>query len=317
MGVFTRYSINSSEFINGFLTDFKNGVQTLRKRSKNNPADVTGWTNQANIHGTYDAPQQDDWNMCQHQSYFFLPWHRMYIYWFERILRAASGNANLTLPYWDYSDPSQRALPAPFWQPANITNPLYERQRNNTPPGDINQGWQLPPSVVDHSRAFSFLNFTSAVQDNVTGGGVITNSFGGDVVPGTAHFADQNFSGTFDGELEMQPHNNIHDQVGGTYTDDQGEQFTGLMADPNTAARDPIFWLHHSNIDCLWVKWLAQGGSNPTDGNFLNASFNFYDENGTRVTMFVRDILDTSTFKYYIYPDTNQNPQVVAGYTYQ
>src|SRR5262249_23495065 len=29
----------------------------------------------------------------------------------------------------------------------------------------------------------------------------------------------------------------------------------GLMSDPDTAALDPIFWLHHCNIDRLWEVW--------------------------------------------------------------
>jgi tyrosinase-like protein len=29
----------------------------------------------------------------------------------------------------------------------------------------------------------------------------------------------------------------------------------GDLGSPATAARDPIFWLHHANIDRLWVRW--------------------------------------------------------------
>jgi tyrosinase len=31
---------------------------------------------------------------------------------------------------------------------------------------------------------------------------------------------------------------------------------TGFMSDPDFAALDPIFWLHHCNIDRLWAAWL-------------------------------------------------------------
>ena len=47
--------------------------------------------------------------MCQHQGWFFLPWHRMYLYFFERIVRAAvveaGGPADFALPYWNYDKP--------------------------------------------------------------------------------------------------------------------------------------------------------------------------------------------------------------------
>ncbi|MGH7262080.1 MAG: tyrosinase family protein [Nitrospiraceae bacterium] len=42
---------------------------------------------------------QTAWNTCQHGSYFFLSWHRMYLYYFERILREASRDPNFALPY--------------------------------------------------------------------------------------------------------------------------------------------------------------------------------------------------------------------------
>jgi tyrosinase len=49
-------------------------------------------------------------------------------------------------------------------------------------------------------------------------------------------------------------HNGVHDWVGGTM---------GLL---ETAAADPIFWMHHANIDRIWWQWQqsAQGtGKNP------------------------------------------------------
>ena len=35
----------------------------------------------------------------------------------------------------------------------------------------------------------------------------------------------------------------------------------GFMRSPATAGRDPIFWLHHANIDRLWEVWLSLDGS--------------------------------------------------------
>ncbi len=38
----------------------------------------------------------------------------------------------------------------------------------------------------------------------------------------------------------------------------------GLMSDPSTAAADPIFWMHHCNLDRLWWQWhLAHSSINP------------------------------------------------------
>lgn len=50
------------------------------------------------------------------------------------------------------------------------------------------------------------------------------------------------------GALELDPHNTVHVMVGG---------LGGIMTDPNYAALDPLFWLHHCNIDRLWSAWLT------------------------------------------------------------
>ena len=66
-----------------------------------------GWAVQAGIH-TY---------RCQHGNWWFLPWHRAYLYYFERLIQDAIGDPTFALPYWDWTDSSQLTLPAPFRDP--------------------------------------------------------------------------------------------------------------------------------------------------------------------------------------------------------
>ena len=40
---------------------------------------------------------------CPHGNWWFLPWHRAYLGWFERICRELSGNQDFVLPYWDWT----------------------------------------------------------------------------------------------------------------------------------------------------------------------------------------------------------------------
>ena len=42
------------------------------------------------------------WNTCEHGHTCFWSWHRMYLYWFERIIRKMSGDPGWALPFWDY-----------------------------------------------------------------------------------------------------------------------------------------------------------------------------------------------------------------------
>ena len=93
------------------MTAYKKGIAAMKSRAATDP---TSWSYQAAIHGTIKEPEKEAWNQCQHQSFFFLSWHRMYLYYFERILRKASGDPNFTLPYWNYSNESERAISRSF-----------------------------------------------------------------------------------------------------------------------------------------------------------------------------------------------------------
>ena len=53
---------------------------------------------------------------------------------------------------------------------------------------------------------------------------------------------------------------------------------------PRSAA-DPLFYLHHCNLDRIWESWNRLGNSNPTDPKYLNRKFTFADRNGKRVDM--------------------------------
>jgi hypothetical protein len=65
------------------------------------------------------------------------------------------------------------------------------------------------------------------------------------------------------------------------------------------AARDPLFWVHHVQIDRLWASWNANyGGLNPTTGTWLNAPFTFSDRFGQAVTGRLKDFFSTATLGY-------------------
>jgi tyrosinase len=73
-----------------------------------------------------------------------------------------------------------------------------------------------------------------------------------------------------------------------------------------TAARDPVFFLHHANIDRLWKRWLDQGGgrANPVDNTaWMNTPFTFFDEAGRQTSLSGAGILDTVNQLGYQYDD--------------
>jgi tyrosinase len=266
------------------IDNFRKGVELMKDRSKD-PKDPTSWIYQANIHA-YPGPgencpvigtPQTAWGTCQHRSFFFLSWHRMYIYYFERILRAAVREAiqnstyEFSLPFWDYENKDFRRLPEPFRKPTT-NNPLYVKERRAV----CNNGQEcVSASDVADDKAMDLIPFCSCTGGNCNGctvGLPSLQSFGGGFIPRPAHF-DNNL-----GQLEAQPHNVIHGAVGGF----------GWMSNPDCAARDPIFFLHHANIDRLWQVWLnKQGGrTNPiTNSTWGKQTFTFFDENKKKVTL--------------------------------
>ena len=73
-------------------------------------------------------------------------------------------------------------------------------------------------------------------------------------LPAPADLARANAQGTFtdfQSELELGLHGAVHNAVGGD------------MADRGSPT-DPVFWLHHANIDRIWGKWQKKNpGENP------------------------------------------------------
>jgi tyrosinase len=241
--------------------------------------DPTSWTYQAAMHGTYDPRTLPQWKTCQHGTWFFVSWHRMYVLTFESICRAAivaaGGPQTWALPYWDYTNPApSNTIPLPFRDPKS---PLYVKQRNLLP-YPINDGMGLDyATVTDATPALETIPFEPTSLP-VTG-------FGGQVVPSPIHF-NRGF-----GALENMPHNTVHDAVGGD---------NGWMADPNTAAQDPIFWLHHANIDRLWVSWIALGGGRADTGDavWTGTPFTFFAPDGTPETLTAAQVEQTEQLGY-------------------
>src|SRR5665213_369207 len=88
---------------------YARAVDSMQKKP---PSDPTSWSFQAAIHGTSISmpPPLPAWNQCRHGSWYFVVWHQMYVYFFERIVRdqvvALGGPSDWALPYWHYNQPS-------------------------------------------------------------------------------------------------------------------------------------------------------------------------------------------------------------------
>jgi tyrosinase len=210
-----------------------------------------------------NADVQRFWKQCQHGSWYFLPWHRGYLLAFEANIRAAviqlGGPADWALPYWNYFKPNQFKLPpafaSPNWPGGQGDNPLFVQQRY----GPNNDGNVYVIVNKVNLNAMNDPDFTGVASGGSPG-------FGG-VDTGFEH------GGQVHGGIETQPHDWVHVLVGGR---DPRAQLQGLMSDPDTAGLDPIFWLHHANIDRLWEVWRRNPSTHvdPSDLNWIKGPGN-------------------------------------------
>jgi tyrosinase len=151
---------------------YARGVAAMQEKELSDPI---GWRYLATIHGTDDNvlprslwPRGATWDECQHFSWFFLPWHRIYLHYFELVVRQTiadlDGPDDWALPYWDYSDPNRpdvRKLPPAFREPLTPSgdpNPLLVGRTGRVP--SVNEGAELRKRDVSLDAAMAEEFFT-------------------------------------------------------------------------------------------------------------------------------------------------------------
>jgi tyrosinase len=265
-----RYEVRSAQGQNA-LAAYATAVTAMKARPE---SEKTSWAYQAAMHGTHQKKLEPLWNGCKHYSWYFVVWHRMFVYYFEEIARAAlvqaGGGEDWALPYWNYElDREHASIPDAFREPTanGAPNPLYVQQRA---PG-INEGAPLEPATTTSQLALARPNYIGPTE------------FGGGEAPAKPQFWRE------PGALEETPHNAVHGAVGGR---------EGWMNDPKRAAQDPIFWLHHSQIDRLWARWDSEGHSNPPGPPWSEQRFEFFAADGTRVSKRCTDVNTIAALGY-------------------
>lgn len=280
--------------------------EKMRNLSCNNPI---SWYYQGAIHWvpdtikynqmcpSYSEPSQlkTAWDNCTHtrdplEEVHFLTWHRLYIWHMEKIIRKLSGKKDFALPYWGYTDTlnveTNRKMNELFTNPKTA---LFESARLDS----LNNGY--PISSEEAVRALSTINLFD-------------------------HTTYRSFSVAIDNGI----HGAMHDYIGGgedttkTYYNKilQAETPTGLMGWVPTAGFDPIFFVHHSNIDRLWAQWTnSHNGQNLSleELKQYDWSYTFFDENGKEVKYTAEDVFDIIYDLDYDFDDTkvkrSENPK--------
>jgi tyrosinase len=257
--------------------------------------------------------------MNAHNGPVFLPWHRQFLALFEQALKDVSGR-RIAIPYWNWTDPeSVRAVfrrdfmgpsgdpdagyavtRGPFrkgaWpltvkvddlQYASSATPYLTRHLGDPDrlptPADARQAlaaefYDVGPYDTTADPALSFRNalegwrppddgFVACAPD----GSLLT-------LPGPTKL---------DGEL----HNNVHIWVGGIIAPQAGgARLVGTMTMVPASVNDPVFFLHHANVDRMWARWQRRHGVHtyaPTSGlphNNVDDPMAPFEEAGLTVT---------------------------------
>jgi len=277
-----RENVDGMDADHPVLKLYRKAIQAMQKLQPNDPL---SWQFQANMHGSMGDGANEGWDWCMHMNWWFLPWHRGYVYYFEKIVRKMSENDSFRLPYWAWEKAGQNGLPGTFRDAkyGGQDNPLFEAKRADA----ANKGQPLPAGSVAGSFSVDWEEHALPTERFSTNRAAM--SYGGLRVAKTMALKKPGSSGQF-GMMESLAHNRIHMEVGGG---------NGYMMDPRTAARDPIFWFHHANVDRLWNRWLDVKGHqlpDPTaDKDWYDQEFPFYDENGKQVVVSVSKILELAS----------------------
>jgi tyrosinase len=277
------------------LASYAKGVDAMLKLPPDHPQN---WFRNAFIH------LMD----CPHGNWWFYVWHRGYLGFFERSIRALSGDDDFALPYWDWTQ--LPAIPETMFDgPLTPTDKAFQPYTSNLAvftsfikPALTNYWSSLSPAQLGQLEVRGYKSIDD-VWNDVTGysasagaglsgneafattcaarylsrdnpkldpqtaydvspfvvlAGLLptdfynTNNYLSFTSSKTPSHNTQPSGATKFSTLEGLPHNMVHNYIGGAGPLDPGPY--GNMTNFLSPV-DPIFFLHHSNMDRLWDLW--------------------------------------------------------------
>lgn len=181
----------------------------------------------ATLGGIHGLPSP---SWCDHGAPGFLTWHRAYMKAFEKALQCV--NSNIMLPFWDWSSGPTTGVPAA------CREATYVNRDGDTVPNPLYRG------PISSAAGGGLTNRRPDID---------TTSFAGPAVSAELAMSSTTFD-SFQNALNG-PHGTVHVTVG------------GHMGSVPRAAFDPIFFLHHSNVDRLWWNWQRMNPALPLPTN--------------------------------------------------
>ncbi|XVF01086.1 hypothetical protein REPUB_Repub04eG0057300 [Reevesia pubescens] len=227
--------------------------------------DPRSFARQANLHclfctGAYEQQNSNE-PVSIHRTWLFFPWHRMMIYFHERIIGSLIGDDTFAFPVWTWDIPEGMMMPD-FYVNKNLSFFHTERDFSHFPPKAADLNYIIPERNL--SREEQIDTNLALMYNQMVSGASKTELF-----MGCAYKANEGYCNG-PGTIEAAPHNTLHTWIGSSLN--PGREDLGKFY---SAARDPIFYAHHSNIDRLWEVWreIHNHELDITDPDWLDSFF--------------------------------------------
>ncbi|MBA3716720.1 MAG: tyrosinase family protein [Actinobacteria bacterium] len=209
----------------------------------------------------------------------FLPWHRKLLMLFENALRKVSGKP-ITIPYWDWTDPNATAA---VFSPDFFGGGGDPKHGYAVTTGPLRKGkWRfnvLGPKLNDpYQRRYLVRDLGSSIATTLPTAEQVNEALARPRYDYPPYDIKANIKYSFRNFLEgwrhakgmkcikgttvplvtlqdpQQMHNRVHLWVGGAWDLKRKKPRAGSMV-LNASPNDPVFWLHHANIDRIWSEW--------------------------------------------------------------
>ncbi len=180
-----------------------------------------------------------------HRGPAFLPWHREFILRYERDLQTLLGDNDFGLPYWDWAADAALSSPTDPEQAAVWRNNFMGGEGNPVSRGPfVASEWTTVPPQAGSTQTSLVRCFGCELpnlppQDSVNTA-LRLDVYDSDPWNTTSSPSFRNFLEGWSNPSML--HNLVHRWVGGSML-------------PGTSPNDPVFFLHHCNVDRLWALW--------------------------------------------------------------
>ncbi|KAJ4986034.1 hypothetical protein SVAN01_08512 [Stagonosporopsis vannaccii] len=241
---------------------------------------------------------------CPHSMALFLGWHRPYLALFEQALHARIqiiaeyapadqidryrwAASSFRIPYWDWSQGEQSGEVPEFFMSEMVTvdtpegrniellNPLYKYDFKPVPSQGFDGKWTQINHTVrwpasenpgeksrQHEFAEGFARLRRQIQDQTA-----------------LAFRSSTLNGFWEA-IEVV-HGWVHGAIGGGYSSQVGGR--GHMWPLEYSSYEPLFWLHHANVDRLFALYQAEHPDAKLQPSNVGSAGNVFVEDNSMV----------------------------------